>query len=181
MILSDLEIERRLLSKHLGISNFRKEHLNPCSYDVTLNPEIAFYQDKTFDCKKEHLLAEPIILTDEGYELQPGVLYLGHCNEYLKIPYNLKSTLSGKSSLGRLGLMIHLTAGFIDPGFEGSLVLELACIQPIKIYPNMLIGQIEFEEVSGNIKNDYSLKSKSKYNKQKGNQSSKYYLNFYGH
>jgi dCTP deaminase len=77
--------------------------------------------------------------------------------------------------------MIHLTAGFIDPGFEGSLVLELACIQPIKIYPNMLIGQIEFEEVSGNIKNDYSLKSKSKYNKQKGNQASKYYLNFYGH
>jgi dCTP deaminase len=181
MILSDSEIKKRISSGHLNITNFKEENLNPCSYDLTLNPEIAFYRDKVFDCKKEHLLAEPVVITDEGYELQPGILYLGHCNEYLKIPYNIKSTLSGKSSLGRLGLMIHLTAGFIDPGFQGSLVLELACVQPIKIYPNMLIGQIEFADVYSNSLETYSQKTKSKYNKQKGNQPSKYHLNFYGH
>lgn len=178
MILSDYSILKRIRTNSLGISNFKEGNLNPCSYDLTINKEISFYEDSVLDCKKENLLAPSVFMTEEGYELQPGKLYLAHCNEYLKIPFDLKATLSGKSSLGRLGLVIHLTAGFIDPGFEGSLVLELACIQPIRIYPDMLIGQIEFQKVTPDIVDTYRSKNKSKYQMQSGNQPSKFYLNF---
>jgi dCTP deaminase len=178
MILSDYSIIRRIKTNTLGISKFNEKNLNPCSYDLTINKEISFYNEDVLDCKKENLLAPSVFMDDEGFELQPGVLYLAHCNEHLKIPFDLKATLSGKSSLGRLGLMIHLTAGFIDPGFEGSLVLELACIQPIRIYPNMLIAQIEFQKVTPDIVDTYHSKSKSKYQSQSGNQPSKFYLNF---
>jgi dCTP deaminase len=84
----------------------------------------------------------------------------------------------GKSSLGRLGLDIHVCAGFIDTGFEGSLVLEMRVIKPLKIYPNMKICQIKFEYVEGEIMESYDKKTTSKYHKQSGVVASKMYENF---
>jgi len=175
MVLSDNQILQRL-DKDLHISHFNRENLNPCSYDLTISPEITIYQNSVLDCKSEQkTIVRPM---GSSFVLKPNMVYIAHCVEHLKIPRNLRATLSGKSSLGRLGLLIHLTAGFIDPGFEGSLVLELACIQPLIIYPFMKIGQIEFMDVYDDVIEDYSQKPGSKYQNQQGSQTSKFHLNY---
>jgi len=176
MILSDTQILKKVKDNSLGISKFDSHNLNPCSYDLTLADSISEYTASILDVSKEqNIITRKIGIS--GVILSPGKVYLAHCNEELKIPRDLRGVLCGKSSLGRLGLLIHLTAGFIDPGFEGSLVLELACFQPIRIYPNIPIAQIEFSEVYNDMTEDYGQKKKSKYHKQKGSQKSLYYLN----
>jgi dCTP deaminase len=100
------------------------------------------------------------------------------CNERIGVKDNIRAKVEGKSSLGRLGLFVHVTAGFIDTGFEGSLVLELVATKPIRIYPNMKICQIEFARVEGEIMEDYSQKSGSKYMNQTGVQESLMHKNF---
>ncbi|MFN9113234.1 MAG: dCTP deaminase, partial [Bacteroidota bacterium] len=93
---------------------------------------------------------------------------LYRCNERIGCKGNIRAKVEGKSSLGRLGLFVHVTAGFIDPGFEGSLVLELVATQPVRIYPNMKICQVEFAYVQGEIAETYDMKAGSKYHGQTG-------------
>jgi dCTP deaminase len=177
MILSDQSILRELEAGNIIIDPFKREYLNPVSVDLTLAPTFKVYTQQTLDPRFPNAFEE-FTIGEHGYVLQPGNVYLYACNERIGIKGNIRGKVEGKSSLGRLGLFIHVTAGFIDPGFEGSLVLELVATQPIRIYPNMKICQIEFARVEGEIIESYDQKAGSKYHGQVGVQESKYHENF---
>lgn len=207
MSLSDKTILKEIDNGNIIISPFNKDYLNPNSVDLTLAPEFKIYKlpyvyannlyeipayissnnitvhDKGFtykqplDPRKQNDF-ESFIIPEHGYVLEPNTVYLYACNERIGVKNNIRAKVEGKSSLGRLGLFVHVTAGFIDTGFEGSLVLELVATQPIVVYPNMKICQVEFTRVEGEIEEDYSQKSGSKYHNQTGVQESKYYENY---
>jgi dCTP deaminase len=117
-------------------------------------------------------------MPETGMILYPNELYLYSCNERIGCKKNIRAKVEGKSSLGRLGLFIHVTAGFIDTGFEGSLVLEMVATVPIKIYPNQKICQLEFTRVEGEFFETYDQKEGSKYMNQEGVQQSLMHKNF---
>lgn len=176
MILSDSLILKEMGRGNIDITGFNSNHINPCSVDLTLNPILKVYPGLILDTMKENEVEE-LKIPNEGLKLVPGELYLGSCNEEISVGRNLRAKAEGKSSLGRLGMFIHITAGFIDPGFKGSLVLEIAVIKPLIVYPNMKICQLEFSEVAGTVLQSYGEKSNSKYQNQSGAQHSLYYKN----
>lgn len=177
MILSDKTILEEISSGNIIIEPYNEAYLNPNSVDLTLAPLCKRYLSHELDARKENL-TEEFIIPEEGYVLQPGELYLYACNETIGVKKNICATVMGKSSLGRLGLDIHVCAGFIDTGFTGSLVLEMRVVQPLRIYPNMKICQIKFERVEGDILESYDKKSGSKYMNQQGVVSSQMHKNF---
>lgn len=177
MILSDKTILQEMHWKNIIISPFNKDHLNPNSVDLTLAPQFKIYQPGVLDPRQPNPTIE-MTIQEEGYVLQPGEVYLYACNERIGVKDNIRAKVEGKSSLGRLGLFVHVTAGFIDTGFEGSLVLELVATRPIRVYPNMKICQLEFARVEGEILETYDQKKGSKYHGQTGVQESKYHENF---
>ena len=147
MILTDSEILKNIGSGNIIIRPFDHKYLNPNSVDLTLNPNCKVYTADILDCKRPNLTRQFTIPKD-GFVLQPGELYLYACNEKIGVKENICATVMGKSSLGRLGLDIHICAGFIDTGFEGSLVLEMRVIKPLRIYPNQKICQIFSQSLS---------------------------------
>ena len=184
MILSDLTIESQVVDKSIIIEPFNREQLNPNSYDIRIGNTIKYYKIGAYkqpiflDPKAENQTFETTI-PEDGYILAPNRLYLANTLEHLTITHhsNVCATIMGKSSLGRLGLDIHICAGFVDNGFSGSIVLELRAVEPIKIYPGMLIAQIKFEKAD-RCRVPYGDKKKSKYQHQEGVQSSLMYKNF---
>lgn len=177
MILSDSSILRELKAGNIIISPFDQKYLNPNSVDLTLAPQFKVYKEGVLDPRKQNETIE-FVIPEEGYVLQPGEVYLYACNERIGVKNNIRAKVEGKSSLGRLGLFVHVTAGFIDTGFEGSLVLELVATRPIRVYPNMKICQVEFARVEGEILESYDQKAGSKYHNQTGVQESKYHENY---
>lgn len=206
MILSDRKIKEEMSQGNITIGNYVEKHINPNSYDMTLAPTCKVYvgsaihditslkldENKTLeylefkqyckalielDCKKSNRTFE-FNIPEEGFVLQPNHLYLYGCNETIGVKGTICATVMGKSSLGRLGLDIHVCAGFVDSGFEGSLVLEMRTIYPLRIYPNQKICQIKFERVEGIVEESYDKKEGSKYHKQEGVVASKYEQNF---
>lgn len=129
------------------------------------------------DCKQNNPFLE-FEMPESGMILIPGELYIYSCNEIIGCKKNIRAGVMGKSSLGRLGLFVHVTAGFVDTGFDGSLVLEMVPTLPIKIYPNQKICQIEFVRVEGDFIETYDQKEGSKYMNQTGAQESKMHENF---
>jgi dCTP deaminase len=129
------------------------------------------------DIKKKAEVLE-LTIPKEGYVLKPGEVYLYSCMERIGVKGSIRAKVEGKSSLGRLGLFIHVTAGFIDTGFEGSLVLELVATKPIRIYPYMKVCQVEFARVEGEIAEAYNEKKGSKYFDQSGVQESLMHMNY---
>lgn len=176
MILADKRIKKEIANGNIIISPFDEKYLNPNSVDLTLNPIGKIYNSAVLDVRKENTTTD-FIIPEEGYVLQPGKVYLYACNEKIGVKGNLAAKVEGKSSLGRLGLFVHVTAGWIDSGFEGSLVLELVASQHIKIYPNMKICQIAFYETT-EVETGYDKKEGSKYMNQEGVVASKMYKNF---
>jgi dCTP deaminase len=146
MILSGLEIKKRLLSDII-IEPFSDTQLNPNSYNLKLDSRLLVYQDGVLDMKKK-LATQEVIIPESGLTLTPGVLYLGRTYEYTYTK-NLVPMLEGRSSIGRLGLFIHITAGFGDVGFAGFWTLEMFCVQPITIYPMVEICQIFYHTIEG--------------------------------
>jgi dCTP deaminase len=177
MILSDRSILQERDKGNIIIDPFNPLHLNPNSVDLTLFPEFKTYTSGVLDPRHPHPTIHRLI-PDEGFTLQPGEVYLYACNERIGVKNNIRAKVEGKSSLGRLGLFIHVTAGFIDTGFEGSLVLELVATRPIIVYPNMKICQVEFARVEGEILETYDQKAGSKYHGQTGVQESLMHKNF---
>ena len=171
MILSGKEIKRKL-GNGIHIEPFNERQLGPNSYNLRLHNELLVYQDAVLDMKKEHSVKKIIIPTD-GLELEAGKLYLGRTMEYTKTD-NYVPMLEGRSSIGRLGLFIHITAGFGDVGFNGYWTLEIFCVQPIKIYPDVEICQIFYHTIEG----DYVRYSSNKYQNNKGIQPSLLYKDF---
>lgn len=177
MVLSDKTILREIREGRIIIEPFNKEYLNPVSVDLTLAPTFKIYTEEILDPRKPNATKE-FTIGEQGAVLEPGEVYLYACNERIGVKGNIRAKVEGKSSLGRLGLFVHVTAGFIDPGFEGSLVLELVATKPIRIYPNMKICQVEFAYVEGQIAEPYDKKEGSKYHGQVGVQESKYHENY---
>jgi len=171
MILSGLEIKNRI-GKDIGIDPYNENQINPNSYNLKLHDELLVYKDKIFDMKKP-LNTEKIIIPKEGFILEPNKLYLGRTVEYTKTK-NLIPMLEGRSSVGRLGMFVHVTAGFGDVGFEGFWTLEIFCVQPVKIYPDIEICQIYYH----NIKGEYEKYTSGKYQKNKEIQPSFIYKDF---
>jgi dCTP deaminase len=162
MILSDNQIKAAIDSGEIVIEPFRPECLGTNSYDVHLGKYLAVYKDRVLDARKHNLIDE-FEIGDEGIVLQPGTLYLGVTEEYTET-HNAVPFLEGKSSVGRLGIDIHATAGKGDVGFCNTWTLEISCVQPVRIYAGMPIGQLIYFKVDGSIQNYYNKKSDAKYN-----------------
>ncbi len=156
MILTGKEIKKRL-GTDIKIEPFCDEQLNPNSYNLRLHNELMIYTDDVLDMKIKNP-TETIVIPPEGYVLQPGQLYLARTEEYTET-YGLVPMILGRSSVGRLGIAVHLTSGFGDIGFCGYWTLQLTCVKPVRIYPNMKICQIFYHDVLG----EYESYSSKKY------------------
>jgi dCTP deaminase len=171
MILSGKEIEKRL-NTDIFIEPYNREQLNPNSYNLKLHNKLLVYDKHELDMKKENT-AHEIIIPDEGLLLETNKLYLGRTQEYTRTE-KLVPMLEGRSSVGRLGLFIHVTAGFGDVGFSGYWTLEIFCVQPIRIYPGVEICQIYYHDILG----DFDQYTSGKYQNNKGIQPSLLYRDF---
>lgn len=165
MILSGLEIQRRL-NKDIWIDPFDPARLNPNSYNLRLHNELMVYDVPILDMKQNNS-ACTIDIPETGLLIYPGKLYLGRTVEHTRTE-NLVPMLEGRSSIGRLGLSIHVTAGFGDVGFNGFWTLEIYCIQPIRIYPFIDICQIYYHTIDG----DFFRYENGKYQNNNGIQTS---------
>ncbi len=145
MILSGREIEKRLGSDII-IEPFEPAQLNPNSYNLRLHDKLLGYTGGALDMRLDNPVEE-IHIPEEGLSLEPGRLYLGRTVEFTET-HKAVPMLEGRSSVGRLGLFIHVTAGFGDVGFKGYWTLEIFCVQPITIYPGIEICQIYYHEIS---------------------------------
>ena len=171
MILSGKEIQKRI-NNDIIIEPFIEQRINPNSYNLSLHNELLLYKDSILDMKKDNRV-DRIIIPSSGLILNPNRLYLGRTVEYTETK-NLVPMLEGRSSIGRLGLFVHVTAGFGDVGFKGYWTLEIFCVQPVKIYPNVEICQIYFHTLEG----DYDNYTSSKYQNNKSIQPSMLYKDF---
>jgi dCTP deaminase len=171
MILSGREILRRLGGDIL-IEPFDQEKINPNSYNLSLHDELLIYEETVLDMKKPNPVRK-IRIPRSGFRLEPGRLYLGRTVEYTRTEH-LVPMLEGRSSVGRLGLFIHITAGFGDVGFAGYWTLEMFCTQPIIIYPGVEICQIYYHTIEG----DYDPYRNGKYQNNSGIQPSLLYREF---
>ncbi len=164
MILSDKKILEGIAKKEIIIEPYDRKYLGTNSYDVHLGKYLAVYKDHELDAKKHNAIRE-IDIPEEGFVLQPGTLYLGVTQEYTET-HNAVPFLEGKSSIGRLGIDIHATAGKGDVGFCNTWTLEISCVQPVRIYAGMPIGQLIYFKVDGDIENYYNKKVGAKYNQR---------------
>jgi len=161
MILSDQEILAAIDRGEIVIEPFDPACLGTNSYDVHLGKNLATYIDEVLDARK-HNQIQHFEIPEEGFILQPGKLYLGVTLEYTET-HTTVPFLEGKSSVGRLGIDIHATAGKGDVGFCNAWTLEISCTQPVRVYAGMPIGQLIYFKVEGEIKNYYNKKPNAKY------------------
>lgn len=171
MILSGLKIKEEL-DKNIFIEPFRENAINPNSYNLRLFDELLVYKSNQLDMKKPNDY-EIIKIPETGFLLEPNKLYLGRTVERTKT-LNYVPMLEGRSSVGRLGICIHITAGFGDVGFDGFWTLELFCIQPVVIYPNVEICQIYYHSIDG----EFEQYKSGKYQNNSGIQPSLMYRDF---
>ena len=171
MILSGKMIKEKL-GKDIIIEPFNEANINPNSCNLTLHNELQVYEDHTLDMKVPHK-TKTIIIPEEGLVLQPNTLYLGRTVEYTETK-NYVPMLEGRSSVGRLGLFVHVCAGFGDVGFKGYWTLEIHCIQPIRVYAGIGVCQIYYHAIEG----DYAPYVSGKYQNNSGIQPSLLYRDF---
>ena len=186
MILSDVSIRKALAEGRIVIDPLDDRDVQPSSVDLRVDRYFRVFRNDTtpfIDPKRnqEDLTELVEVADDKAFILHPGEFVLGSTLEVVTLPDDLVARLEGKSSLGRLGLLIHSTAGFVDAGWSGHLTLELSNVAnlPIAIYPGMKIGQISFIQMTSPAQNPYgSTETRSKYQGQRGPTPSRYYLNF---
>lgn len=164
MILSDKEILKGLEDGNIVIEPYRSDCLGTNSYDVHLGKWLAVYENHVLDAKV-HNKIKYFEIGAEGFVLMPGTLYLGVTEEYTETHHSVPF-LEGKSSIGRLGIDIHATAGKGDVGFCNTWTLEISCVQPVRVYAGMPVGQLIYFKVEGEIANYYNKKSNAKYNQR---------------
>lgn len=171
MILTGSEIEKKVRSGSILISPFSEKQINPNSYDFRLGDTLKVYTHKILDTKK-HNSVRTIKIPKKGIVLEPDKLYLGHTVEVMGSKEYVP-VIRGKSSIGRLGLFIHITADLIDVGSINQWTLMFHAVQRIRIYPNMLIGQVTFWKVQGKI-----MQYKGKYQGSMGPMESHIFKDF---
>lgn len=170
-MLADRSIRAAVEQGELKIEPFDEDRLQPASYDVTLDNEFRVFNNHGFVCIDPKESVEPLTeivrvslvksaMIPDYFVLHPGEFVLGQTVERVVIPDDIVSRIEGKSSLGRVGVLVHATAGFIDPGFEGRLTLELSnqATVPIKLYPGMSIGQLSFQWTDQPVETPYNGK-----------------------
>jgi dCTP deaminase len=186
VVLSDRTIARLLEEGRIEIDPYDPALLQPSSVDVRVDRYFRVFRNNRYGYINVKLeqeeLTEPVEIGDEEpFILHPGEFVLGSTLERVKLPDDLVARLEGKSSLGRLGLLIHSTAGFIDPGWDGHVTLELSNVAnlPITIYHAMKIGQLSFMQLTEPASTPYgSAALGSKYQGQRGPTPSRYWQNF---
>ena len=186
MVLSDRTIRRLLDEGRIGIDPYEPALMQPSSLDVRVDRYFRVFRNSRYpfiDVKvqQEDLTELVEVADDEAFILHPGEFVLGSTLERVTLPDDLVARLEGKSSLGRLGLLIHSTAGFIDPGWDGHVTLELSNVAnlPITIYAGMKIGQLSFVQLTEPAERPYgSAGIGSKYQGQRGPTPSRYWQNF---
>jgi len=186
VILSDQTIRDELKQGRIVIDPLDESCIQPSSVDLHLDSQFRVFRNhnlRVIDVREEQPELTEVVNVTEGncFMLHPGEFVLGATAERVAIPDDLVARLEGKSSLGRLGLLIHATAGFIDAGWDGYVTLELANLAtlPITLYPGMKIGQISFLRMTSPASRPYgSAGMKSKYQGQRGPTASRYFENF---
>ncbi|UOQ70333.1 dCTP deaminase [Hymenobacter cellulosilyticus] len=165
MILTDQQILAEIERGNIVIEPYDPSCLGTNSYDVHLGRYLATYRDKVLDARKHNEIDVFEMSAEEGFVLEPGVLYLGVTEEYTEshaqVPF-----LEGKSSVGRLGIDIHATAGKGDVGFCNTWTLEISVTQQVRVYPGMPIGQLIYFAVQGDVQTFYNRKANAKYNER---------------
>jgi len=186
VILSDRSIRQELAAGRIVIDPLDPRSVQPSSVDLRLDRLFRVFLNHTtpvIDVKRnlEELTRLVEIDADDAFILHPGEFVLGSTYEHVGVPDDLVARIEGKSSLGRLGLLIHSTAGFIDAGFAGHITLELSNVAslPITLYPGMKIGQVSFLQMTTPAANPYGSSAVgSKYQGQRGPTPSRYWENF---
>ena len=187
MLLSDRDLRKELASGRLGIEPCDEAMVQPSSVDVRLDRFFRVFNNTRYthidpSQQQDDLTSLVESGDEEPFVLHPGEFVLGSTFEAVRLPDDLAGRLEGKSSLGRLGLLTHSTAGFIDPGFEGHITLELSNVAnlPITLWPGMKIGQLCLFRLSSAAENPYgSAAAGSRYQGQRGPTPSRAYLNFH--
>ncbi len=162
MILTDKGILHHIALKNIVIEPYDRSKLGTNSYDVHLSKNLALYKNLILDAKAHNEILH-FEIPEEGYVLQPNTLYLGATLEYTETHAHVPF-LEGKSSVGRLGIDIHATAGKGDVGFCNHWTLEISCSQAVRIYAGMPIGQLIYFGIEGEVETMYNKKGNAKYN-----------------
>src|SRR5689334_8222735 len=186
MVLSDRTIKEEVAAGRLVFDPYEESLVQPSSVDMRVDRSFRVFNNSRYpyiDVREpmENLTELVTVEDEEPFVLHPGEFVLGQTLERVRLPDDLVARLEGKSSLGRLGLVIHSTAGFVDPGFEGNLTLELSNLAnlPVTIYEGMPIGQISFMRMDGEVEHPYGGEATgSKYQGQTEPTASRFYLNF---
>ncbi|MEN9504208.1 MAG: hypothetical protein RI958_134 [Actinomycetota bacterium] len=186
VILSDRSMREQIEAGRIVIEPFDERCIQPSSIDVKIGNLFRVFRNHTsavIDVKqRQEDLTELVTIPEDGvFMLHPGEFVLGSTLERVAVPDDLVARIDGKSSLGRLGLIIHSTAGFIDPGFDGHITLELTNIAtlPITLYPGMKVGQVSFVQMTTAAEHPYGSGARgSKYQGQRGPTPSRYWENF---
>lgn len=186
MILSDGDIRKELASGRIQIEPFDEDCVQPSSVDLHVDTQFRVFANSRYpyiDVRRQMPdLTELVeVKGDDPFILHPGEFVLGSTLERVRLPDDMVARLEGKSSLGRLGLLIHSTAGYVDPGWDGYLTLELSNVAnlPITIYPGMKIGQISFFRLTTPAESPYGSKgTRSKYQGQRGPTASRFFEEF---
>ena len=187
MLLSDGDIKKEIDSGRVKVEPFDPAMLQPSSVDVRLDRFFRVFENHMYSvidpaAEQPDLTRAVEIKGSDEFILHPGEFVLASTFEVITLPDDVAGRLEGKSSLGRLGLLTHSTAGFIDPGFSGHITLELSNVAtlPIKLWPGMKIGQLCFFQLSSASETPYgSAKYNSRYQGQRGPTASRSFLNFY--
>ncbi|MDA2963414.1 MAG: dCTP deaminase [Actinomycetota bacterium] len=187
MLLSDRDIRSEVAAGRVGCEPFQEAMIQPSSIDVRLDKYFRVFENHKYSVidpsiEQAELTREVIADRDEPFILHPGEFVLASTYEVITLPDDIAGRLEGKSSLGRLGLLTHSTAGFIDPGFSGHITLELSNVAnlPVKLFPGMKIGQLCLIKLSSPAEHPYgSEKYGSRYQGQRGPTASRSFLNFH--
>jgi dCTP deaminase len=187
VLLSDRDIRAEIASNRVGVEPFHEAMIQPSSVDVRLDKFFRVFENHKYSVidpstEQAELTREVIAEGDEPFILHPGEFVLASTYEVITLPDDIAGRLEGKSSLGRLGLLTHSTAGFIDPGFSGHITLELSNVAnlPVKLFPGMKIGQLCLIKLSSPAEHPYgSEKYGSRYQGQRGPTASRSFKNFH--
>ena len=186
MLLSDRDIRAELDAGRVRLDPLDRSMIQPASIDVRIDRFFRLFDNHKHafidpSVEQKDLTREVAVAPEEPYMLHPGEFVLASTYEQITLPDDVAARLEGKSSLGRLGLLTHSTAGFVDPGFTGHITLELSNVAtlPIKLWPGMKIGQLCFFQLSSSAARPYgSGEYASRYQGQRGPTASRSYLNF---
>jgi dCTP deaminase len=187
VLLSDRDIRAEIAANRVGVEPFDEAMIQPSSVDVRLDKFFRVFENHKYSVidpstEQAELTREVIAEGDEPFILHPGEFVLASTYEVITLPDDIAGRLEGKSSLGRLGLLTHSTAGFIDPGFSGHITLELSNVAnlPVKLFPGMKIGQLCLIKLSSPADHPYgSEKYGSRYQGQRGPTASRSFKNFH--